>query len=89
MALVEASKILRKHLNPFVQYFELGTDTANDEAISALRDANKAMIDPELQSKLNMSVPGAGPVGAGEQLPGVGEDRDGARPGEEDRTRTC
>ena len=25
MALVEASKILRKHLNPFVQYFELGT----------------------------------------------------------------
>ena len=24
MALVEASKILRKHLNPFVQYFELG-----------------------------------------------------------------
>jgi DNA-directed RNA polymerase subunit alpha len=56
MALVEASKILRKHLNPFVQYFELGTDTANDEAISALRDANKAMIDPELQSKLNMSI---------------------------------
>jgi DNA-directed RNA polymerase subunit alpha len=56
MALVEASKILRKHLNPFVQYFELGSDTANEEAISALRDANKAMIDPELQSKLNMSV---------------------------------
>src|SRR3954464_5901001 len=56
MALVEASKILRKHLNPFVQYFELGSDTANDDAISALRDANKAMIDPELQGKLNMSV---------------------------------
>jgi DNA-directed RNA polymerase subunit alpha len=56
MALVEASKILRKHLNPFVQYFELGSDTANDEAVAALRDANKAMIDPELQHKLNMSV---------------------------------
>ena len=56
MALVEASKILRKHLNPFVQYFELGTDTANDDAVAALRDANKAMIDPELQQKLNMSV---------------------------------
>jgi len=26
MALVEASKILRKHLNPFVQYFELGRE---------------------------------------------------------------
>jgi DNA-directed RNA polymerase subunit alpha len=56
MALVEASKILRKHLNPFVQYFELGSDTANDEAVAVLRDANKAMIDPELQHKLNMSV---------------------------------
>ena len=28
MALVEAAKILRKHLNPFVQYFELGTGLA-------------------------------------------------------------
>src|SRR5881398_2720238 len=56
MALVEASKILRKHLNPFVQYFELGSDTANEEAIDALRDANKAMIDPDLHQKLNMTV---------------------------------
>jgi DNA-directed RNA polymerase subunit alpha len=56
MALVEASKILRKHLNPFVQYFELGSDTASDDAINALRDANKAMIDPDLQQKLNMTV---------------------------------
>src|SRR4051812_24425528 len=56
MALVEASKILRKHLNPFVQYFELGSDTANEDALTALRDANKAMIDPELQQKLNMTI---------------------------------
>jgi len=49
MALVEASKILRKHLNPFVQYFELGSETANE-------DANKAMIDPDLQHKLNMTI---------------------------------
>ena len=56
MALVEASKILRKHLNPFVQYFELGSETANDEAINALRDANRATMDPELQQKLGMSV---------------------------------
>src|SRR3954462_6902274 len=56
MALVEASKILRKHLNPFVQYFELGSDSASDDAVNALRDANKAMIDPELQQKLNMTV---------------------------------
>lgn len=56
MALVEASKILRKHLNPFVQYFELGSELANEEAIDALRDANKAMVDPELENKLNMTV---------------------------------
>src|SRR4051812_34835785 len=56
MALVEASKILRKHLNPFVQYFELGSDTANEEAIQALRDSGKALIDPDLQQKLNMTV---------------------------------
>ncbi|MEA2710854.1 MAG: DNA-directed polymerase subunit alpha [Phycisphaerales bacterium] len=56
MALVEARKILRKHLNPFVQYFELGSDTANDDAIAALRDSSKAMIDPDLQQKLDMTV---------------------------------
>ncbi len=56
MALVEASKILRKHLNPFVQYFELGSETANDEAVDALQNASRAMIDPELQNKLNMTV---------------------------------
>lgn len=56
MAMVEAAKILRKHLNPFVQYFELGSDTASEDAVSALRDSQKALIDPDLQQKLNMTV---------------------------------
>ena len=57
MALVEASKILRKHLNPFVQYFELGSDVANEDALAALRDANKSgMVDPDLQQKLDMTI---------------------------------
>jgi len=56
MALVEASKILRKHLNPFVQYFELGSDTATDDALMALRDSNQSLVDPELQKKLEMPV---------------------------------
>src|SRR5438874_66831 len=56
MALVEASKILRKHLNPFVQYFELGQDTASDDAIAGLREATKATMDPDLQQKLDMSI---------------------------------
>jgi DNA-directed RNA polymerase subunit alpha len=56
MALVEASKILRKHLNPFVQYFELGSETANEDAVASLRDATRATIDPDLRQKLNMTV---------------------------------
>jgi DNA-directed RNA polymerase subunit alpha len=56
MAMVEAAKILRKHLNPFVQYFELGSETASDDAVAGLREATRATIDPDLQHKLNMTV---------------------------------
>jgi DNA-directed RNA polymerase subunit alpha len=56
LALVEAAKILRKHLNPFVQYFELGDDTVTDEALAALREKNNAVMHPDLQQKLNMTV---------------------------------
>ncbi|MBS0191489.1 MAG: DNA-directed RNA polymerase subunit alpha [Phycisphaerales bacterium] len=50
MAMVEAAKILRKHLNPFVQYFELGPETVSEEAAAA------ASVDEELIRKLNMGV---------------------------------
>jgi DNA-directed RNA polymerase subunit alpha len=50
MALVEAAKILRKHLNPFVQYFELGSATASESASAAAR------VDEELIRKLQMPV---------------------------------
>ncbi|WP_428390118.1 DNA-directed RNA polymerase subunit alpha [Mucisphaera sp.] len=50
MALVEASKILRKHLNPFVQYFEIGESVASESAAAAAR------IDEELVRKLQMPV---------------------------------
>jgi DNA-directed RNA polymerase subunit alpha len=53
-ALVEAAKILRKHLNPFVQYHELGHYTV-DEAMPQPAPVNAAM-DAELQAKLNMKV---------------------------------
>lgn len=56
MALVEAAKILRKHLNPFVQYFELGSEMATDEALAALRESHAPLVDPELQSKLNLPI---------------------------------
>ena len=51
MAMVEAAKILRKHLNPFVQYFELGEQIVE----SHVSEAQEAM-DAELQRKLSMSV---------------------------------
>jgi DNA-directed RNA polymerase subunit alpha len=56
MAMVEAAKILRKHLNPFVQYFELGSETASDDALAGLREAQTPLIDPQLQQKLDMPI---------------------------------
>jgi len=50
MALVEAAKILRKHLNPFVQYTELGAQVR-----SPARGISGG-IDAALESKLNMSL---------------------------------
>ena len=50
MALVEAAKILRKHLNPFVQYFEVGSERVSDEAAAA------AGVDEELIRKLSMQL---------------------------------
>ncbi len=48
MALVEASKIMRKHLNPFVQYHELGKQVHSPPKGDGL--------DPVLENKLNMSI---------------------------------
>lgn len=51
-ALVEAAKILRKHLNPFVQYYELGeTQTA-----AAHFEPPAPAIDEELRRKLEQSI---------------------------------
>ena len=50
MALVEAGKILRKHLNPFVQYFEVGEERVSVEAAAA------AGVDEELIRKLEMPI---------------------------------
>ena len=51
MALVEAAKILRKHLNPFVQYSELGP-AVHSEA----RMPGSYGLDPSVEAKLNMSL---------------------------------
>ncbi len=50
MALVESAKILRKHLNPFVQYVELGPQ------IHALPRTGSGAIDPAMEAKLSLSL---------------------------------
>jgi len=54
MALVEGAKILRKHLNPFIQYAEPGPEIGmSDEPASAvINDAE----DHDLKRKLDMSL---------------------------------
>ena len=53
MALVEAAKILRKHINPFVQYFELGEETVAGEVPE---EVPEPQIDQELEAKLNTPI---------------------------------
>jgi DNA-directed RNA polymerase subunit alpha len=55
MAIVEAAKILRKHLNPFIQYSEPGPEVPLDEPIEIGGSAGGG-IDHELERKLNMSL---------------------------------
>jgi DNA-directed RNA polymerase subunit alpha len=56
MALVEAAKILRKHLNPFVQYTEPGPEVSLDEPIEITSSGGKDLVDADLERKLNMSL---------------------------------
>ena len=55
MALVEAAKILRKHVNPFVQYFELGEETVAASHVVEPETEEQA-VDEELAQKLAMST---------------------------------
>lgn len=53
MALVEAAKILRKHINPFVQYFEIGEETVAGELPA---EEPEKQVDQELEAKLNTPI---------------------------------
>jgi DNA-directed RNA polymerase subunit alpha len=54
LALVEGAKILRKHLNPFIQYAEPGPEMALDDRDGAA--AGHDHVDHDLERKLNMSL---------------------------------
>jgi DNA-directed RNA polymerase subunit alpha len=50
MALVEAAKILRKCINPFVQYSEIGLETVGEGVLS--EEEQQVAVDEELKAKL-------------------------------------
>lgn len=51
MAMVESAKILRKHLNPFVQYTELGPQVRQPARANVTPG-----VDPALEAKLNIPI---------------------------------
>lgn len=53
MALVEAAKILRKHINPLVQYFEIGEQIV---AVPVTEEAEEDRVDEELAKKLSIPI---------------------------------
>jgi DNA-directed RNA polymerase subunit alpha len=55
MAIVEGAKILRKHLNPFIQYAEPGPEMPIEERAEAVATSGEP-IDHEMERKLNMSL---------------------------------
>jgi DNA-directed RNA polymerase subunit alpha len=56
MALVEAAKILRKHINPFIQYFEIGEETVSEKLVEEEVPQQEEKVDEELVHKMNMPV---------------------------------
>ena len=54
MALVEAGKILRKYVNPFVQYAQLGEETVEEEVQT--EEVEEEGVDEELAAKLAMPI---------------------------------
>jgi DNA-directed RNA polymerase subunit alpha len=56
MALVEAAKILRKHLNPFVEYFQPGEELGAEEAPAAEEVVVPEEYISELERKLAMPI---------------------------------
>ncbi|MDO8303071.1 MAG: DNA-directed RNA polymerase subunit alpha [Sedimentisphaerales bacterium] len=54
MALVEAAKILRKHINPFVQYCELGEEVVESQPV--IEDVPRPKVDEELTGKFSKPI---------------------------------
>jgi DNA-directed RNA polymerase subunit alpha len=55
IALVEAAKIMRKHINPFVQYFEIGRELQQIEKRLGIEPAQEFTAE-ELNDKMGMPI---------------------------------
>jgi DNA-directed RNA polymerase subunit alpha len=55
MALVEGAKILRKHINPFVQYSDIGDQTVAEQVITE-EEVVADEVDEEVAEKLKMPI---------------------------------
>jgi DNA-directed RNA polymerase subunit alpha len=56
MALVESARILRKHLDPFILYYEMGRELPGDRDDRAAKLREAKQIPDELQRKLDMTI---------------------------------
>lgn len=56
MTLVEAAKIMRKHLNPFVEYFQLGEEVVAEQVAEADEVVGAEEYVSELERKLAMPI---------------------------------
>jgi len=56
VALVEASRILRKHLDPFILYFEIGRELPADKGAKTPKRREARQIPDELSRKLSMTI---------------------------------
>ena len=83
MAIVEAAKILRKHLNPFVQYTELGPQVRSPAREMPVN------LDASMESKLAMPLADLNLSVRSQQLPGIRKHHDGPRPGHTQRRRAA
>ena len=55
MALVEAAKIMRKHMNPFIQYFEIGRELQQVEKRMGVESISE-ISEEELTNKFRMPI---------------------------------
>ena len=78
IALVEAAKILRKHLNPIITYREPGPETFPDSGLRNMHESTGyAPVDLELEERLSEQFGRIESIGSSDELSGIGRHQHG------------